>query len=135
MTENVDESILNDSRSFSLNVAKESPYAKSDVVTKARLFMQDILRFGEKLGFPKMQSVSDALKIRIEEPENTPAAKLIRLQGSQSLFDYGINLMQKNQNEVLDTGFDDGSARLIEESILNGISYQPVIPEANIAPK
>lgn len=132
MTENVDESILNDSRSFSLNVAKESPYAKSDVVTKARLFMQDILRFGEKLGFPKMQSVSDALKIRIEEPENTPAAKLIRLQGSQSLFDYGINLMQKNQNEVLDTGFDDGSARLIEESILNGISYQPVIPEANI---
>lgn len=132
MTENVDESILNDSRSFSLNVAKESPYAKSDVVTKARLFMQDILRFGEKLGFSKMQSVSDALKIRIEEPENTPAAKLIRLQGSQSLFDYGINLMQKNQNEVLDTGFDDGSARLIEESILNGISYQPVIPEANI---
>lgn len=132
MTENVDESILNDSRSFSLNVAKESPYAKSDVVTKARLFMQDILRFGEKLGFPKMQSVSDALKIRIEEPENAPAAKLIRLQGSQSLFDYGINLMQKNQNEVLDTGFDDGSARLIEESILNGISYQPVIPEANI---
>lgn len=132
MTENVDESILNDSRSFSLNVAKESPYAKSDVVTKARLFMQDILRFGEKLGFPKMQSVSDALKIRIEEPENTPAAKLIRLQGNQSLFDYGINLMQKNQNEVLDTGFDDGSARLIEESILNGISYQPVIPEANI---
>ena len=91
MTENVDESILNDSRSFSLNVAKESPYAKSDVVTKARLFMQDILRFGEKLGFPKMQSVSDALKIRIEEPENTPAAKLIRLQGNQSLFDYGIN--------------------------------------------
>ena len=53
MTENVDESILNDSRSFSLNVAKESPYAKSDVVTKARLFMQDILRFERKIGLSK----------------------------------------------------------------------------------
>lgn len=123
---------MSSERSFSLSVAKESPYAKSDVITKARLFMQELLRFGEKLGFSKMQSVSDALKLRIEEPENTPSAKLLRLQGGKSLFDYGRDLMQKNQDEILDTGFDNGSNRLIEEAIMNGISYQPVIPEANI---
>ncbi len=132
MTENTETGTLSDARSFSLSVAEESPYAKSDVVMKARLFMQDLLRFGEKLGFARMQSVSDALKLRIEEPENTPSAKLLRLQGSKSLFDYGRDLMQENQTEILDTGFDDGSVRLIEEAILNGISYQPVIPEANI---
>lgn len=132
MTEEIDAVSLVEARRFSLAAAQESPYAKSETAARARVFLQELLRFAREFGFAGMQSVSDALKRRTETPENTPAARILRLQGSRTLLEYGRELMRANQSAEAGTAFDRGSERVLEEAVLNGIAYQPVIPGAGI---
>lgn len=126
---------LQAAESLAKEVARENPFAKSQIFVQANTFLKQLDRFAQKFGYAKWQGTFDVLKKRLETPAETPSTRLLRTQGKhETLADYGAFLAQNYQEAALlkEPSRDKNTQTILDEAIISGLSYQEVMPSQGI---
>lgn len=130
--QNVDlQNVLNERRELNQKIATENPFAKTEQYTNLRKFLEEINNFAKKYSYPNWQEVYNTLNKRLNSPEETPAAKVLRNQGNAATLTDAM-LQKKNFNLIKLGHLDYNSQSILEAAILRGIDFQVIIEEKGI---
>lgn len=124
--------ILSQKRMQAQEIVAQSPYAKNQATQTSLHLLEELNRFATQFAYFDWQAVYTKLKKRINDPQETPAAKLLRQPSS--ILEFGKQQALKWQKDISATTqkLDTNSQKLLQAAILNGITYQILLAQAGV---
>lgn len=116
---------INEARERDLKVANSNPFRKLDEMKKYKQFLDDTKRFADKFHYEgNVALMIDCFKGEIDDVMKTPAARILRQQGSQSLFDLIRSFSFKQRKDVKFNMLSDNSIRILKAAFHCGYDYR-----------
>lgn len=124
--------VLSQSRQQTQVIVSQSPYTKNQAIHTSLHLLEELNRFANDFAYSEWQPVYTKLKKRIHDPQETPAAKLLRQP--TSILEFGKHQALKWQQELSSSTkkLDLNSQKLLQAAILKGIPYRVLLPQAGI---
>ena len=124
--------VLSQSRQQTQVIVSQSPYTKNQAIHTSLHLLEELNRFATDFAYPEWQAVYLKLKQRINDPQETPAAKLLRQPSS--ILEFGKQQALKWQQELspVTKKLDLNSQKLLQAAILKGLSYRILLASAGI---
>lgn len=119
-------------RETDLKIATASPFKKLNDDQKYRSLISELNQFADEYNNEVWGTTSKVIIQKLDDVMETPAARLLREQGSHSLFEL---LLEKVRNQKIANNFlkiSDNSVRILQAAFNQGADYQIIDSEQEI---